>query len=104
MQQIQRLGIGGIAGTQGNLIAGNLKNGITVTGPSARGNSVRGNDIFDNTYLGIDLGDDGVTFNDEHDGDRHTRQRGFEHVAPAREQRRAAGGGRNCSYNLILTR
>ncbi|HEX7222348.1 MAG TPA: DNRLRE domain-containing protein, partial [Candidatus Limnocylindrales bacterium] len=46
----------------GNVIAFNAK-GVVVT--SGTGNAIVANDIFSNDGLGIDLGDDGVTANDE---------------------------------------
>jgi hypothetical protein len=54
--------IGGV-GT-GNVIAFNQKNGVTVgdVGQSAQGISILSNSIFSNGRLGIDLGNDGVTF------------------------------------------
>ena len=50
-----------------NIIAGNGGSGIAVTGAGATGNRLRGNEIHDNAELGIDLGDDGPTFNDPGD-------------------------------------
>jgi hypothetical protein len=63
-----------IAG-QGNVIAFNGRTGVSVgaTGPglglASVGNTIRGNSIYDNTLLGIDLGNDSVSFNDTLDPD-----------------------------------
>lgn len=51
----------------GNLIAHNFQTGVSVTGGA--GNSIRFNSILDNGRLGIDLGEDAVTFNDGGDLD-----------------------------------
>src|SRR5262249_6021098 len=61
--------IGGTAAGAGNVISGNTGNGVTLTGSTAIGNTLRGNSIHDNGNLGIDLGGDGVTFNDSGDTD-----------------------------------
>ncbi|MBL0134872.1 MAG: T9SS type A sorting domain-containing protein [Chitinophagaceae bacterium] len=56
---------------EGNIIANNSK-GIVIlpTGSStATGNRISRNSIYDNTSLGIDLNDNGVTANDNGDGD-----------------------------------
>lgn len=52
-----------------NVIRGNAGNGVTVVGPTTHGITIRGNEIRDNGKLGIDLGDDGVTANDQNDAD-----------------------------------
>jgi hypothetical protein len=36
---------------------------VAIVGPNSTGNAVRGNSIYGNVFLGIDLGDDGVTLN-----------------------------------------
>ncbi len=59
--------IGGALPGQGNLIMNN-GTGVAITGGSA-GNAILGNRISENSSLGIDLDDDGVTANDSGDGD-----------------------------------
>ncbi|MBD2461131.1 DUF4347 domain-containing protein [Oscillatoria sp. FACHB-1407] len=59
--------IGGIAAGAGNIIANNGNDGVVVLASS--NNQIRGNSIFNNGQEGIDLGSDGVTFNDGGDGD-----------------------------------
>ncbi len=54
--------VGGTAVGQGNIIAFSADDGIVVAAGST-GNGILGNTIYTNTYLGIDLGDDGVTAN-----------------------------------------
>jgi hypothetical protein len=63
--------IGGQSPGQGNTIAFNQKNGIFLTGSpfDVVKNSIRANSIFSNALLGIDLGGDGVTPNDQGDSD-----------------------------------
>ena len=51
---------------QGNVIAYN-GGGVFIVGATAIGNSIRGNSIRANSNLGIDLGADGVTPNDDGD-------------------------------------
>ena len=57
---------------EGNLIANNL-HGIVIATPGGAsthvGNRIGRNSIFDNTQLGIDLGNDGVSANDNGDTD-----------------------------------
>lgn len=57
---------------EGNLIANNLR-GIVIATPTLAsthvGNRMSRNSIYDNTQLGIDLGSDGITANDNGDGD-----------------------------------
>jgi parallel beta-helix repeat protein len=56
--------IGGTAANEGNVIAFNDGCGVKVTGAAAVGNRLHGNVINGNGQLGIDLGGDGVTPND----------------------------------------
>jgi CSLREA domain-containing protein len=60
--------VGGTATGAANVIAFNGGNGVTVLGTGEFGfngsrNSIRGNSIHDIVFLGIDLGNDGVTAN-----------------------------------------
>lgn len=59
--------------TGSNVIAYNALNGITVTGGSANVFISR-NSIYNNGQLGIDLGNNGVTANDDDDGDSGPNQ------------------------------
>ena len=52
-----------------NVIAHNGGDGVTITGNNSLGNTVWENSIHTNDGHGIDLGDDGVTANDERDRD-----------------------------------
>lgn len=62
--------IGGVNPGEGNIIAFNRVTGISVDGGApVSGWAIRGNSIFSNGGLGIDLDDNGVTFNDDGDGD-----------------------------------
>ncbi len=58
---------------KGNIIANNTRSGVVVRGSNAgnaaMGNWIRGNLIYNNGGLGIDLGDNGVTPNDDNDLD-----------------------------------
>lgn len=58
--------IGGVNAGEGNAIANN-GDGITIE--QGTGNRILGNAIFANTDLGIDLDTDGITTNDNGDGD-----------------------------------
>ena len=59
--------IGGLIPERMNRISRNGRNGVTVL--SGVGNDFIRNAIVDNTLLGIDLGNDGVSANDPGDGD-----------------------------------
>lgn len=52
-----------------NIIAFNAQAGVRVTQDTSVGNTIRGNAIHSNGGLGIELGSDGVTSNDQGDGD-----------------------------------
>jgi M6 family metalloprotease-like protein len=54
---------------EGNVIAHNAGNGATVVNAGSVGNTIRRNSIYSNGALGIDLGGDSVTPND--DGDQN---------------------------------
>ena len=57
--------IGGPAPGWGNLIMANAGVGVHVAGPTSVDNTIRGNSIHSNGGLGIDLGSDGATPNDD---------------------------------------
>ena len=59
--------IGGTDASAANVIADNGQDGVAVIGSGALGNTIRRNAIYSNAGLGIDLGDDGVTPNDNGD-------------------------------------
>lgn len=61
--------IGGDALNLANIIAGNGGDGVSISGSSALNNTIIGNQIFNNSGLGIDLGIDGVNYNDSTDPD-----------------------------------
>jgi lectin-like protein len=68
--------VGGTAPGAGNAIAfsgdpqtESIRSGVVVFNPGATGNQILANSIYSNTGLGIDLGSDGVTANDEDDAD-----------------------------------
>ena len=56
-----------VGGAAPNAIAFNVGSGVVVA--SGAGNQIADNSIRDNTLLGIDLGDNGVTANDANDAD-----------------------------------
>lgn len=60
--------IGG-AGDLGNTIAFNSLTGVAILGSASTGNRIQGNSIHSNAGLGIDLGADGATANDDGDAD-----------------------------------
>ena len=57
-----------------NVIAGNRLNGVLLEPTAASGNAIRGNSIYSNGALGIDLGGDGTTPNDDEDVDSGPNQ------------------------------
>lgn len=59
--------IGGAAAAAGNIIAFNRNDGVSVV--SGNGNQILSNRLFSNTDLGIDLGNNGPTLNDDKDPD-----------------------------------
>lgn len=61
--------IGGMGSDMGNTIAFNAATGIALNFAAGSGNSLLSNSVFSNGGLGIDLGEDGVTPNDQGDGD-----------------------------------
>ena len=61
--------IGGTVAGSGNVIAFNSGDGIRLEDASTDANVIQGNSIFSNAGLGIDLDSDGVTPNDDGDGD-----------------------------------
>jgi parallel beta-helix repeat protein len=64
--------IGGASSALGNRIAHNGGNGVTVgsvISAAATANTISQNSIYANAFLGIDLRGNGVTANDEGDGD-----------------------------------
>ena len=61
--------IGGILPVAQNVISGNNNHGIVINGNNATGNRIQGNSIFNNGQLGIDLGANGITINDDGDTD-----------------------------------
>ncbi len=68
VEEAQGLLIGG-TGEQGNVIRNSADAGVAITGTGSRSITVRGNVTADNGGLGIDIDADGVTRNDELDGD-----------------------------------
>lgn len=70
--------IGGQSSGAGNAIAFNQGDGISIVGLNIDPvhNAIRKNRIYENSELGIDLGDDGVTANDIRDSD--TGPNGFQ--------------------------
>ncbi len=63
--------VGGTTAGERNVISGNDRHGVGIVA-GATGNAILGNSIFNNSSLGIDLGNDGVTANDVLDADTGT--------------------------------
>jgi hypothetical protein len=61
--------IGGTVPGSGNVIAYNGAQGVALFSLTDAGNRILGNSIHDNALLGIDLGNDGVSYNDNGDAD-----------------------------------
>lgn len=61
--------IGGTGPGEGNTIQNNGGSGVIIKGATTDRNSILRNSIDNNGYLGIDLGEDGVTLNDAGDLD-----------------------------------
>src|ERR1051325_11418975 len=64
--------IGGTNTSSGNVIVSNAAAGVAIL--SGTNNAIRGNSIFGNGALGIDLGGDGITPNDNKDPDTGPNQ------------------------------
>ncbi|MCH8961199.1 MAG: hypothetical protein IH820_07690 [Bacteroidetes bacterium] len=61
--------IGGTGAGAANTIAFNGEDGVALRANAGTGNAIQQNSLFENTGLGIDLGDDGATPNDPGDAD-----------------------------------
>jgi CSLREA domain-containing protein len=61
--------IGGAESGAGNIIANSGWHGLALFADAGTGNLIRSNSIFGNAGMGIDLGRDAVTLNDEGDAD-----------------------------------
>ncbi|MCA9063345.1 MAG: DUF4347 domain-containing protein, partial [Planctomycetaceae bacterium] len=61
--------VGGTAAGEGNVFAYNTNEGVGHSATAGNGNAVLGNSIHDNGELGLDIGYDGLTFNDSNDAD-----------------------------------
>ncbi len=61
--------IGGIEDGEGNIIAFNGDIGVGFLSNVGTGNAILSNSIYSNTFQGIDLGLDGISYNDNGDGD-----------------------------------
>ena len=61
--------VGGTVPGSSNVIAYNGAQGVALFSLTDAGNRILGNSIHDNTLLGIDLGNDGVSYNDNGDAD-----------------------------------
>ena len=90
--------VGGAATGEGNVIAFNGGAGVFVT--SGAGHSIQRNSIFSNFGLGIDLGNIGVTANDNLDGD--TGANNLQNF-PVLTSASTSGGGVNIQGTLNST-
>ncbi|PYQ51065.1 MAG: hypothetical protein DMF78_14150, partial [Acidobacteria bacterium] len=91
--------VGGSIPAEGNVISANSV-GVVVFNPPASGNLIRMNSIYDNTGLGVDLGGDGVTFNDGGDADAGPND--FQNF-PVLDSALIAGGDTTVSGSLDST-
>jgi trimeric autotransporter adhesin len=77
--------IGGSTKEERNFILGSTQKGIRLDATAGNGNAIQGNIMLQNAKLGIDLGNDGVTLNDEDDtDDGPNRLQNFPELAFAR--------------------
>ncbi len=67
--------IGGTTGAAGNRIVGNSGGGIRLASDAGSGNTFRRNVMYSNGLIGIDLGNDGVSANDNNDVDGGPNER-----------------------------
>lgn len=65
--------VGGFNASDGNIVAFNGGNGISLNVEGTERNHVLSNSIYNNTGIGIDLGNDGATSNDSSDVDEGPR-------------------------------
>ncbi|MEM7626058.1 MAG: cadherin-like domain-containing protein [Planctomycetota bacterium] len=61
--------VGGIGSGEGNLIAHHTQQGVLLAADAGVNNAVLSNMLYSNGALGVDLADDGVTYNDAEDAD-----------------------------------
>lgn len=77
--------IGGVSDSDANVIAASVGAGVRLDASASAGNRIIENRIFSNGGLGIDLGNDGVTFNDLTDADTGPNNlQNFPEIAHAR--------------------